>query len=169
MPAVEGRETGRVYTSREAAELGGEILEVDEKPGIFRRALPVLPIPIAVILAVLNIVPGLGTTFAAFFSLCFPHALENKCKGFFINIAAAILQVITSPIMVGWIWSVIWGMTMVQLARKLKRLKREYTYLTAEEALEHVLKRSEPPKVPKNKRKSMVRRKVDKVVKKTVF
>jgi len=111
-------ETGRVYTSREAAELGGEILEVEEKPGVFRKALPVMPLPIAIILAVLSIVPGLGTFFAAFFSLCFPHALENKCKGLFVNLAAALLQVITAPIMVGWIWSCIWGMTMVQLARK---------------------------------------------------
>jgi len=111
-------ETGRVYTSREAAELGGEILEVEEKPGVFRKALPVLPLPLAIILAVLSIAPGVGTIFAAFFSLCFPHALENKCKGFFVNIAAALLQIITAPIMVGWIWSCIWGMTMVQLARK---------------------------------------------------
>jgi len=111
-------ETGRVYTSREAAELGGEILEVEEKPGVFRKALPVLPLPIAIILAVLSIVPGLGTFFAAFFSFCFPHASGNKCKGFVINICAALLQVITAPIMVGWIWSCIWGMTMIQLARK---------------------------------------------------
>jgi len=114
-------ETGKVYTAREAAaltEAGGEILEVDEKPGIFRKALPVMPIPIAVILCILNIIPGIGTFFAAFFSLCFPHALGSKCKGFWINIAAALLQVISCPIMVGWIWSVIWGMTMIQLARK---------------------------------------------------
>jgi hypothetical protein len=110
-------ETGRVYTSREAAELGGEILEVEEKPGIFRKALPILPLPIAIVLAVLSIVPGLGTLLAAFLSLCFPHALENKCKGLFINLSAALLQIITAPIIVGWIWSCIWGMTMVQLAR----------------------------------------------------
>jgi len=161
-------ETGRVYTSREAAELGGEILEVEEKPGVFRKALPVMPLPIAIILAVLSIVPGLGTLFAAFFSLCFPHALENKCKGFFVNIAAALLQIITSPIMVGWIWSCIWGMTMVQLARKLKRLQIQYT-LSKEESMVFVLERKEPPKEPKNKRKSIVRRQMDKVAKKTVF
>jgi len=161
-------ETGRVYTSREAAELGGEILEVEEKPGVFRKALPVMPLPIAIILAVLSIVPGLGTFFAAFFSLCFPHALENKCKGFFVNLAAALLQVITAPIMVGWIWSCIWGMTMVQLARKLKRLQIQYK-LTKEESMIFVLERKEPPKQPKNKRKSVVRRQMDKVAKKTVF
>ena len=32
-------ETGKVYTSREAAELGGEILEVEEKPGVFRQVM----------------------------------------------------------------------------------------------------------------------------------
>lgn len=111
-------ETGKVYTSREAAELGGEILEVEEKPGVFRKALPVLPLFVAIPLAILSIVPGLGTLIAAFLSLCFPHASGSKCKGFFVNIAAALLQVITAPIMVGWIWSCIWGMTMIQLARK---------------------------------------------------
>jgi len=161
-------ETGRVYTSREAAELGGEILEVEEKPGVFRKALPVLPLPIAIILAVLSIVPGLGTFFAAFFSFCFPHASGNKCKGFVINICAALLQVITAPIMVGWIWSCIWGMTMIQLARKLKRLQCEYK-LSKEDAMVFVLERKEPPKVPKTKRKSIVRKQMDKVAKKTVF
>jgi len=112
-------ETGKVYTSREAAELGGEILEVEEKPGVFRKALPVMPLVLAIPIAILSIVPGLGTFIAAFLSLCFPHASGGKCKGFWVNIAAALLQVITAPIMVGWIWSCIWGMTMIQLARKL--------------------------------------------------
>jgi hypothetical protein len=79
---------------------------------------PLHLLPVAIILAVLSIVPGLGTFIAAFFSFCFPHASGSKCKGFFVNICAALLQVITAPIMVGWIWSCIWGMTMVQLARK---------------------------------------------------
>jgi len=165
-------ETGRVYTQKEAAELGGEILEVEEKPGVFRKALPVLPLFIAIPLAVLSIVPGLGTFIAAFFTLCFPHASDaccgSKSSGFFVNIAAALLQVITAPIMVGWIWSCIWGMTMVQLARKLRRLQCE-NKLSKDEAMVFVLERTEPPKERKNKRKSLMRRKAEQVAKKTVF
>jgi len=161
-------ETGKVYTSREAAELGGEILEVEEKPGVFRKALPVMPLVLAIPIAILSIVPGLGTFIAAFLSLCFPHASGGKCKGFWVNIAAALLQVITAPIMVGWIWSCIWGMTMVQLARKLKRLQC-VNQLPKDEAMVYVLERKEPPKEKKNKRKSIVRRKAEQVAKKTMF
>ena len=51
---------------------------------------------------------------------------------------------------------------------KLKRLQIEYQ-LSKEEAMIFVLDRKEPPKMPKTKRKSIVRKQMDKVAKKTVF
>jgi hypothetical protein len=38
------------------------------------------------------------------------------CCVFWLNIAAALIQVLTAIVMVGWIMSIFWGMDMVILA-----------------------------------------------------
>lgn len=37
---------------------------------------------------------------------------------FWLNVAAAVIQILTAIIMVGWIMSIFWGMDMVILASK---------------------------------------------------
>lgn len=40
-------------------------------------------------------------------------------NAFLLNILAGFLQMVTFIIIVGWIWSILWGMNFVQLASKL--------------------------------------------------
>ncbi|GAA6088808.1 protein stum homolog isoform X2 [Tachysurus ichikawai] len=41
---------------------------------------------------------------------------RHVCCVFWLNIAAAFIQIITAVVMVGWIMSIFWGMDMVILA-----------------------------------------------------
>lgn len=41
---------------------------------------------------------------------------RHVCCVFWLNIAAALIQVLTAIVMVGWIMSIFWGMDMVILA-----------------------------------------------------
>ncbi|ERE73580.1 hypothetical protein H671_5g14139 [Cricetulus griseus] len=80
-----------------------------------------MPFPVAVICLFLNtFVPGLGTFVSAFTVLCGARTdLPDRhvCCVFWLNIAAALIQVLTAIVMVGWIMSIFWGMDMVILAR----------------------------------------------------
>ncbi|KAI2652155.1 hypothetical protein H4Q32_015003 [Labeo rohita] len=42
---------------------------------------------------------------------------RHMCCVFWLNIAAAFIQIVTAIVMVGWIMSIFWGMDMVILAR----------------------------------------------------
>lgn len=42
--------------------------------------------------------------------------LKSKARAFAINVVVGLLQLATFVIIVGWIWSILWGMTFVQLA-----------------------------------------------------
>lgn len=41
---------------------------------------------------------------------------DSKRKSSLISLLAALLQLITAPIIVGWIWSVLWGITFVNIS-----------------------------------------------------
>ncbi|EHB06346.1 hypothetical protein GW7_02935 [Heterocephalus glaber] len=61
-----------------------------------------------------------GTFVSAFTVLCGARTdLPDRhvCCVFWLNIAAALIQVLTAVAMVGWIMSIFWGMDMVILAR----------------------------------------------------
>lgn len=63
---------------------------------------------------------GWGTFVSAFTVLCGARTdLPDRhvCCVFWLNIAAALIQVLTAIVMVGWIMSIFWGMDMVILAR----------------------------------------------------
>lgn len=60
-----------------------------------------------------------GTFVSAFTVLCGARTdLPDRhvCCVFWLNIAAALIQILTAIVMVGWIMSIFWGMDMVILA-----------------------------------------------------
>ncbi|CAL8316822.1 unnamed protein product [Merluccius merluccius] len=63
---------------------------------------------------------ALCTFISAFTVLCGAHselvAQRGVCCVFLLNVAAALIQILTAFIMVGWIMSIFWGMDMVILA-----------------------------------------------------
>ncbi|XP_028253832.1 protein stum homolog isoform X2 [Parambassis ranga] len=100
---------------------GGVVVEVREKKGPLRAAIPTMPFPLAVICLFLNtFIPGLGTFISAFTVLCGARSEliseRGVCCVFWLNVAAALIQILTAVIMVGWIMSIFWGMDMVILA-----------------------------------------------------
>lgn len=63
--------------------------------------------------------PLTGTFVSAFTVLCGARTdLPDRhvCCVFWLNIAAALIQILTAIVMVGWIMSIFWGMDMVILA-----------------------------------------------------
>ncbi|XP_054253283.1 protein stum homolog [Indicator indicator] len=107
--------------SRGAAPSSGVVVQVREKKGPLRAAIPYMPFPVAVICLFLNtFVPGLGTFVSAFTVLCGARTDlpdRHMCCVFWLNIAAALIQILTAIVMVGWIMSIFWGMDMVILAK----------------------------------------------------
>ena len=49
---------------------------------------------------------------------CATTRLKSKGKAFCLNIVSAFLQALTCLLIVGWIWSILWAMTFVQLSCK---------------------------------------------------
>ncbi|MBN3314407.1 STUM protein, partial [Atractosteus spatula] len=115
-----------------SSSTSGVVVQVREKKGPLRAAIPYMPFPVAVICLFLNtFVPGLGTFVSAFTVLCGARTdLPDRhvCCVFWLNIAAAFIQILTAIVMVGWIMSIFWGMDMVILAS-------EYTFFTFQFAL----------------------------------
>ncbi len=78
----------------------------------------------------------LGTLISAFAVFCCgKHGYEKNIVAFLYNILAAILQSATIFLLVGWIWSIRWGILFVQLSGivKIRKFmfpngKRNYTY-----------------------------------------
>ena len=61
----------------------------------------------------------LGTFLISFTALCGAETNSkkpNRCLDFLLNVAAAILQLATAILIVGWIFSISWGMNFVNLA-----------------------------------------------------
>uniref|UniRef100_A0A667HPS5 Stum, mechanosensory transduction mediator homolog n=1 Tax=Lynx canadensis TaxID=61383 RepID=A0A667HPS5_LYNCA len=110
---------------RAASSSSGVVVQVREKKGPLRAAIPYMPFPVAVICLFLNtFVPGLGTFVSAFAVLCGARTdLPDRhvCCVFWLNIAAALIQTLTAIVMVGWIMSIFWGMDMVILATRTAR------------------------------------------------
>uniref|UniRef100_A0A336MXS2 CSON009633 protein n=1 Tax=Culicoides sonorensis TaxID=179676 RepID=A0A336MXS2_CULSO len=102
-----------------------------EHASMMRAAVPVLKIPMAWVCLVFNVlVPGLGTIISGCLCLCFGHprfSASDNWRGrigtFVINIIVGISQAFTIIFcLVGWGWSIWWGMMMVELAKKHKKL-----------------------------------------------
>lgn len=73
--------------------------------------------------AISSPLPCIGTLISAFTVLCGAHSElipeRGVCCVFWLNVAAAMIQILTAVIMVGWIMSIFWGMDMVILASQL--------------------------------------------------
>ncbi|CAJ0606271.1 unnamed protein product, partial [Cylicocyclus nassatus] len=95
-------------------------ISIVQTPGRFRRAIPCMPLCLAVLCCFFNfIIPGLGTTIAAFSVWCCSDpTCETKFDSFCTNLLAALFQFITCPFIVGFVWSIIWGVLFIQIARK---------------------------------------------------
>lgn len=63
-----------------------------------------------------------GTLISAFAVFCCgKHDYEKNIVAFLYNLLAAILQSATIFLLVGWIWSVRWGILFIQLSGKIRR------------------------------------------------
>jgi hypothetical protein len=62
-----------------------------------------------------------GTLISAFAVFCCgKHDYEKNIVAFFYNLIAAISQSATIFLLVGWIWSIRWGILFVQLSGRMK-------------------------------------------------
>lgn len=111
----DGPDEGRAATHTHG---GFEIIGIKEKHGQLRKAVPTMPLSVAVVLCIVNVIlPGIGTLISAFTVFCGGKTeYDSKGKSFGLNVVAAVLQLLTLPILVGWIWSIIWGVTFVTSA-----------------------------------------------------
>lgn len=86
--------------------------------GWLRRSVPSMPMPVAVVCFLLNcLVPGIGTliaSFATLFGCTTGYGKEGKCQAFFLGLAITITQVTTAIFVVGWVWSVMWGVNFIK-------------------------------------------------------
>merc|ERR1719499_1564890 len=96
-----------------------EVVGVRERESVFERACPVLPLPLAVFCLVLNLVPGTGTLAAALLNLCFGlKKLDSACWAFSIQVLTALLQVLTAPLLIGIVWSLGYGASLIRKNRE---------------------------------------------------
>lgn len=88
------------------------------RQGMFQRAVPIMPRTLAILCFVLNLIlPGTGTLISAFAVFCCgKHDYEKNIVACLYNLLAAILQSATILLLVGWIWSVRWGILFIQLS-----------------------------------------------------
>uniref|UniRef100_A0A2L2YRF6 Protein SPEC3 n=1 Tax=Parasteatoda tepidariorum TaxID=114398 RepID=A0A2L2YRF6_PARTP len=95
-----------------------EIVSVNERHGRFRKAVPCMPLALSIILCIINMLaPGVGTFLAALTVLCgCPTEYDDRCKAFLYNVLASFLQLLTALIVVGWVWSIMWGITFVGIS-----------------------------------------------------
>lgn len=93
-----------------------EIVKIHEKHGCFRKSIPYMPMPVAVLLCVLNVVtPSIGTFLSGLMVFCWgPSEYANRGQTLAWSLLTGLLQLITLPLIVGWIWSIKWGVAFVQ-------------------------------------------------------
>ncbi|XP_064622890.1 uncharacterized protein LOC135485086 [Lineus longissimus] len=88
-----------------------------------RDCIPIMPKSAAIVCFLLNIlVPGLGTFFSAFSLMCCGRTRPigtDILSCFMNNCWAGLLQLLSTPVLlVGWIWSIIWGLVFLELSAK---------------------------------------------------
>ncbi|XP_011637838.1 dentin sialophosphoprotein, partial [Pogonomyrmex barbatus] len=103
-----------------------------EHNSVMRGAIPCLPVPLAWFCLVWNVLlPGTGTVWSGLFNLCTGQprfsavaGVKSRLGAFIVNLIVGVGQLFTVLFcLVGWGWSIWWGVTMVRLARKYKRFK----------------------------------------------
>ncbi|XP_060520668.1 protein stum isoform X2 [Cylas formicarius] len=98
-----------------------------------KAAIPILPVWLAWFCCVMNcIAPGTGTILSGFFCLCIGKPRFSQKDGpkprigaFLIDLIIGFSQCFTVLFcLVGWGWSIWWGVIMVKIARRHKKLKQ---------------------------------------------
>ncbi|XP_038075288.1 uncharacterized protein LOC119743038 [Patiria miniata] len=106
-------------------------------------AIPYMPVGLAYMCLLLNIfVPGLGTLIAGFSLFCCKAEPQQHTKkdeiinSFCTNACVAVSQLFTIPfLLVGWIWSVTWGIFMVTFAIEYRNYKRNEKKISTAKAV----------------------------------
>ena len=81
---------------------------------------------LALSLSIIDVVLVAGTMISAFAVFCCgKHDYEKNVVAFFYNLLAGILQSATIFLLVGWIWSIRWGILFVQLSGMLLSKEKE--------------------------------------------
>ncbi|XP_064621929.1 protein stum-like [Lineus longissimus] len=86
-----------------------------------QSAIPILPLPVAILLFLLNIIiPGFGTVMSGFAIFCCGKTRVNSKSGdlktitFCVNVWVGMAQLFTVTFcLVGWAWSIGWGIRMI--------------------------------------------------------
>ncbi|XP_015584721.1 protein stum [Cephus cinctus] len=103
-----------------------------EHNSLMRGAIPCLPVTLAWFCLVWNVLlPGSGTLWSGLFNLYVGQPRFSAVAGpkarfgaFIVNLVVGAGQLFTVLFcLVGWGWSIWWGVTMVRLARKYKRFR----------------------------------------------
>ncbi|XP_065161547.1 protein stum-like isoform X2 [Atheta coriaria] len=103
-----------------------------EYTSTMKAAIPVLPIALAYFCLFFNIfAPGTGTVFSGLFCLCmgkprFSQRDDPKSRvgSFIINVFIGAGQLFTVLFcLVGWGWSIWWGVIMIKVAKKYRKIK----------------------------------------------
>ncbi|XP_055314698.1 protein stum [Sitodiplosis mosellana] len=98
---------------------------------IMKAAIPVLPTGLAWFCLICNcLIPGSGTIFSGLFCLCLgiPRFSQHdgaraRIGSFFVNCIVGVAQAFTLIFcLVGWGWSIWWGMIMLRTAKKHRKL-----------------------------------------------
>ena len=77
-----------------------------------------------------------GTFISSWTCLCGCQTkLGKPAKSFGLNLLSALLQMVSFVVIVGWVWSIIWGMNFVQIASESRR-KEKYQELREKKELE---------------------------------
>ncbi|XP_002732403.1 uncharacterized protein LOC100377816 [Saccoglossus kowalevskii] len=97
-----------------------------------RAAIPIMPMWMAIVCCVLNcVIPGSGTVVSGVTLFCCSSPQDNSKKDeltdqLCTNIWVGISQLMTITfLLVGWFWSIAWGILMIQIAQAHKRVKKQ--------------------------------------------
>nr|XP_012234349.1 PREDICTED: protein stum [Linepithema humile]XP_012234350.1 PREDICTED: protein stum [Linepithema humile] len=103
-----------------------------EHNSVMRGAIPCLPVPLAWFCLMWNVLlPGTGTVWSGLFNLCTGQprfsavaGMKSRLGALIVNLVVGVGQLFTVLFcLVGWGWSIWWGVNMVRLARKYKRFR----------------------------------------------
>ncbi|OWF55708.1 proline-rich proteoglycan 2-like [Mizuhopecten yessoensis] len=86
-----------------------------------RIYIPALPMPLATLCCVLNfVVPGLGTIVAGICVCCCSRNEDmgggEQCGSCTLSILLGLLQLILTALIIGWVWSCVWGVMMIGMS-----------------------------------------------------
>jgi len=101
-----------------------EIVSTRDHESMFNKHAPILPLPLAIICCILNIVPGLGTWTGGFMAPCsLPNKEGSKCKTFLVALLTGFLQLLLTPVIAGILWSISYGVMLVRKSQDAKSEK----------------------------------------------